>query len=226
MIATSRKATITTYVLEQYKELIINTIIDLENHLQEIDDKLQKLSLQKLRLTDENILHQQHLEEKRSSTRQYLRICAEIAKHMNQLHLSIQKFIHLDISQAITFVLESSSFVKRIISAIIEECERRFVNTTCELKIHLYKVNSRLKSCARINNTINEEIEKKQIQEEKNCIEQYLDICAEIAEQTNHARTNVVEDISSNHEFYQVIVAILKDLIAARRVVTRDKSTQ
>ena len=226
MVATSRKATVTAYVLEQYKELITNTTTDLEDHLQEIDGKLQKLSLQKLRLTDEDMLHQQHLEEKRDSTRQCLKICAEVAKHMNQLHLSTQESIHPDTSQAITSVLESSSSARRFISATIEECERRFVNTTCELEIHLHKVNSRLKSCARANNTINEGIEEKQIKEEKNCIEQCLGICAEAAEQADHARTNVVEDISSSHEFYQVVVATLGDLIAARRVVTRDKSTQ
>ena len=102
------------------------------------------------------MLHQQHLEEKRDSTRQCLRICAEVAKHMDQLHLSIQESIHPDTGQAITLVLEISSSARRVSSATIEKCKKRFVDTTCELKTHLHKVNSGLKSFARANNTVDE----------------------------------------------------------------------
>jgi len=66
----------------------------------------------------------------------------------------------------------------------------------------------------------------RRIQEEKDCVEQCLGICAEAAGQADHARTNIVEDLSSGHDSHQVVVATLGDLITARRVVTGDKSTQ
>ena len=143
--------------------MIINIIIDLENHLQKIDDKFQKFFVQKSRLINENIFHQQHLEEKRDNTKQYFKICAEIAKHMNQFHFNIQKFIRFDIDQAIIFVFESF-FVRWIISVTIEKCKKKIVNITCELKNHFHKINSELKFFARVNNTVDEEIEKKRIQ--------------------------------------------------------------
>ena len=194
--------------------------------MQGIDGKLQELSLQKKGLSDEEVLHQQHLEEERRSTRQCLRICAEVAKHMDQLHLGIQESIRPDTGQAVISVLGNSLSARRATSATIQECKKRFVNTTSELENHLHKVNSRLESLARVNNTTDEDTEEKRIREEKDCIEQCLGICAEAAGQADHARINVVEDISSGHDSYQVVVATLGDLIAARRVVTGDKSTQ
>lgn len=206
--------------------MITNITTDLEEHLQEIDGKLQELSLQKLRLTDEEVLHQQHLEEERGSTRQCLRICAEVAKHMDQIHLSTQEPVRPDTGQAVISVLGNSLSARRVTSATIQECKERFVNTTRELENHLHEVNSRLESLAGANNKTEEGTEEKRIRDEKDCIEQCLGICAEAAGQADHARTNVVEDISSGHESYQVVVATLGDLIAARRVVTGDKSTQ
>ncbi len=194
--------------------------------MQEIDAKLQRLSLQKVELSDEEILHQQRLEDERSSTRQCLTICTEVAKHMDEVHLSTQESIRPNTSQAVISVLGDSLFAGRITRATIEECKDRFTNTTRELENHLHKVNSRLKSSAWAKNTTDGGMEEKQIQEEKDCIEQCLGICADAAGQVDHVRTNVVEDISSGHESHQVVVATLGDLIAARRVVTGDKSTQ
>ena len=143
---------------------------------------------------------------------------------MDQLYLSTQESIRPDTGQAVISVLGNSLSARRFTRATIQECKERIVNTTRELEDHLHKVNSRLESFARANNTTDEGTEeKKRIQEEKDCIEQCLGICAEAA---GNARTNVVEDISSGNESYQVVVATLGDLIAARRVMTGDKSTQ
>jgi len=75
-----------------------------------------------------------------------------------------------------------------------------------------------LESFARADNTADEGTEVRRIREEKDCIEQCLGICAEAAGQADHARTNIVEDISSGHDSHQVVVATLGDLITARRV--------
>ena len=44
----------TVRVLKEYKEMITNTTADLEEHLQEIDNKLKALTLRGLTNTDEN----------------------------------------------------------------------------------------------------------------------------------------------------------------------------
>ncbi|KAL8646083.1 MAG: hypothetical protein Q9226_007025 [Calogaya cf. arnoldii] len=224
--ANIRKAAVTARVLEQYKDLITNTTTDLEERLQEIDGKLQELSLQKLRLTDDEMLHQQHLEEERDSTRQCLRICAEVAKHMDHLHLSTQEPVHPNTGQAVVSVLGNSFSARRATGATIQECKEKLRNTNYELENHLRKINSRLASLTVANSKTDKEAEEKRIQEEKDCVEQCLGICAEAAGQADHDRTNVVEDISSGHGSYQVVVATLGDLIAARRLITGDKSTQ
>lgn len=194
--------------------------------MQEIDGKLQELSLQKVELSDEEMIQQQHLESERSSTRQCLVICAEVAEHMNALHLSTPDSTRPDTSQAVISVLGDSLFASRVTRATIQECKDRIANTTRELETHLHRVNNRLGSFTLAKNLIGEGTEEKQIREEKECLEQCLGICAGAAGQVDQVRTNVVEDISSGHGSFQVVVATLGDLIAARRVVTGDKSTQ
>ena len=46
MISPSRKAAVTINVLAEYKGMISNTTLDLEEHLQEIDQKLHDFSTQ------------------------------------------------------------------------------------------------------------------------------------------------------------------------------------
>lgn len=225
MVITSRKAAVTARVLDQYKELITNTTTDLEERLQDIDGKLQELSLQKPRLTDEEMLHQQHLEQERSSTRQCLRICAEVAKHMDY-HFNTQEPVYPNTSQEVVSVNRNSFSARKATGATFQECKERLSNTTSRLENHLREINSRLASFALANSRTDEGAEEKRIQEEKECIEQCLGICTEAAGQADHARTNITEDISSGHGSYQVVVATLGDLIAARRLITGDQSTQ
>ena len=208
-VVISRKAAVAANVLEQYKELITNTTTDLEEHLQEINGKLQQLSSRKVGLSDEEMLHQQQLEDERSSTRQCLMICAEVAKHMDALHLSTQGSIRPNSSQAVISVLGDSVFARRVTSATIQECKDKFANTTRELENHPHGTNSRLWSFAPTKNLMDEGTKEKRIREEKDCIERCLGTCTDAAGQADHVRTNVVEDISSGHESYQVVVATL-----------------
>lgn len=145
---------------------------------------------------------------------------------MDHLHRSTQEPVHPNTGQAVVSVLGNSFSARRVTGTTIQECKERIENTNYELENHLRTINDRLASLTVANSKTDKGAEEKRIQEEKDSIEQCLGICAEAAGQADHARTNVVEDISSGHESYQVVVATLGDLIAARRLITGDKSTQ
>jgi len=74
----SRTAAVTADVLEEFKEMITNTTSDLEDHLLEIDNKLQILSTQGSRMSNEHSDDRKTIEEERDSTKQCLRICAQV----------------------------------------------------------------------------------------------------------------------------------------------------
>jgi len=79
----SRTATVTIDVLKQYKGMITNTTSDLEEHLQEIDDKLQNLSSQGARVSDEDAAEREQIQQEIDSTKQCLSICAQVSEHMD-----------------------------------------------------------------------------------------------------------------------------------------------
>ncbi len=99
------------------------------------------------------LFHQKHLQEGKDSTRQSLRICAEVANHMDQLRTDTQE----GTGQAFTFVFGNPLSPKRLTGSTIQECRETFVNTTSELENHLHKINSRLESFARLTKQRTEE---------------------------------------------------------------------
>ena len=59
----SRKAADIANVFKEYKEMLTNTTSDLEEHLEKIDDRLQILSLQGTRLSDEDAAERKQVQE-------------------------------------------------------------------------------------------------------------------------------------------------------------------
>jgi conjugal transfer/entry exclusion protein len=112
-ISHSRKATVTVNVLEEYKDIITNTTSKLEKHLQEIDNKLQPFSLQGTRTSDKDRAERTQLREKTDSTKQCLRICAQVSEHINR----VQPNTFEDISRAQDAHQVVAATLKDLISA-------------------------------------------------------------------------------------------------------------
>ena len=85
----SHQAVVTANVLKEYKEIIRNTTSDLEEHLQEIDTRLQILCLRGARISDEDRTKRELVQEEKDSTRQCLDICAQVSEHIDQVQLNI-----------------------------------------------------------------------------------------------------------------------------------------
>lgn len=85
----SHQAAVTANVLKECKEIIRNTTSDLEEHLQEIDTRLQILCLRGARISDEDRTKRELVQEQKDSTRQCLDICAQVSEHIDQVQLNI-----------------------------------------------------------------------------------------------------------------------------------------
>jgi hypothetical protein len=75
-------------VIKEYKDTISNTTVDLEEHLREIDDKLQTISPRDV-ILDESMAERRQIQEERDSTQQCLKICAQAGMHIDQLQPTV-----------------------------------------------------------------------------------------------------------------------------------------
>ena len=224
----SRKAAVTIDVLNQYKGMIANTTSDLEEHLQAIDKKLQSLSSPGARVSNGDSAEREHIEQEMESTRQCLRICAQVSEHMDQVRASAFDATHegLNSHPVIVTQLEGSS-AKRAMNNAFKESKATFVNTALELEESLQNLNKRLEDISRrdLSSGVTA-AEHGRVQQDKKVVEQCLRVCARASHQADEVQTFVFEDVTVAQDSHQVVVATLGDLISARRVSAGARSKQ
>lgn len=225
-----RTSAMTTSVLKEYKEMITNTTVDLEEHLQEINDRLKAFAPPGLTLSVECAAEQRQIQEERDSTQQCLKICAQVVTHIDQLQPTVFENISTSPGayQAHTTKLEGHSSAKLFTADTFKICKEKLSDANTKLESHLQDINSRLRNLALPGpRSSNEQAaEQEKIQEELDSIKQCLAICAQASMQANKERTNVFEDISTADDGHQVLVSTIGDLISARRVTAGARSRQ
>jgi hypothetical protein len=210
--------------------MITNTTSDLEDHLQEIDNRLQTLFLQGTRMSDEDAAEREQILEERDSTKQCLTICAQVSEHLDRVRPNAFEDVSAtqDSHQKIVAALRGLTPAKRVTANVLKECKEMLINTTSQLEERLQKLDTRLQNPFLRGAEMSDEIEaeRERVQEEKDSIKQCLSICAQASEQVDKVQTNVFEDVSSAQEAHQVIVSTLGDLISATRVSAGVRATQ
>lgn len=220
-----RSAAITINVLKEYKQLISNTTSDLEEHLENINHKLQTISSQGTEISNEDATERQQLQEERDSTQNCLDICAHVLTQIDQ----VQPNAYINISapsQAPVTTLSTLTSAQLVTSSTLNACRVNLTNTTTQLERQLRDINNRLQkfSSQPLNISIEQAAEQERLKEERDCVKQSLDICTEASKQANKERTNVFEDISMMDDNYQWFVSTVGDLISARRITIGSRS--
>lgn len=217
----------TVKVLEEYKGLISNTTADLEEHLQEIDDKLQTLSLRGVTISDESAAERRQIQEERDSTQQCLRICAQVVTHIDQLQPTVLEDISTPAGtyQAPGPKLGGLRSARHFTADTFKTCKETLSDTTIKLESYLQGIDNRLHNLP-LSGSNEQAAEQERIREEMDSIKQCLAICAQASTQANKERMNVFEDISLADDGHQVLVSTIGDLISARRITAGAKSRQ
>jgi conjugal transfer/entry exclusion protein len=218
----SRSAAVTAGVLKEYKQLISNTTTDLEDHLQEIEKKLQNLPSRGDTISDEDAAERERMLEEKDSTKQCLAICAQVFEQVSQVRPNVFEDISAakDAHQVDISTLGGLIPAKRVTAKVLEEFQDRLTSTTSELNENLQKINIRLQRLSSSGTRVLEEdtTERKRVQEEIDSIKQCLAICTQASEKADHVRTNVFEDVSAAKDAHQLIISTLGDLILAKQV--------
>lgn len=230
-ISYSRKATVTEGVVKEYKDMITNATADLQEHLEQIDDKLWTLSQTGEKISGQDETEWLKIKEEKDSTEKCLQICAQVSEHINRVQPNnIADISSISDTYQTTTVTDDSqpTSAKRVIDVALKECKERLATTSSELNERVQNLNDRLavflSSGVRLSD--DDRTELKQIQEEKDSLQQCLAICTEASAKTNDVRMNVFEDITSADDTQQLIVSTIGDLISAKHITTGSRSSQ
>ena len=223
-----RTAAITANVLKEYKEMISNTTADLEEHLENIDNRLRAISVQGMGISDGDMAERQQIQEERNSTQQCLDICNKVLMQLDQA----QPNAFIDLSStyhppAVT-TLGGLTSAQQLTATTFRACREKLTDTTTYLERQLQDINNRLKRFSMLPTNISKEqaAEQERMREERDAIKQSLAICADASRQANQEQMNVYEDISLVDDSQQVIISTVGALIAARRVTGGSRSIQ
>ncbi|EGC46698.1 conserved hypothetical protein [Histoplasma capsulatum var. duboisii H88] len=226
--ATFRRSNVTAAVLIEYKDMIANTTSDLEDHLQDIENKLDSFIPKGSKMEHEDSVQWSRIQEERNSTQQCLQICTDALEHIDKLKPKIltenaTAFIPpLGIG---TIGNSNSGSSKYVINCILQEYKQKLLTASSDLEQHAERLKARLEAMSQTVK-VEETAEWEQIQEERNSLRQCLAICAEAAEQTKKVHFNEFEDVLSADDAHQVIVSTVGELISAKRITTGSRSAQ
>jgi hypothetical protein len=75
--------------IQEFKEILANTTTNLEEHLQNLDDKLEALSIPESSTVDEEIAEKGRIAEEIDSIRMCLLVCNHAAKHILEVRTNV-----------------------------------------------------------------------------------------------------------------------------------------
>jgi chromosome segregation ATPase len=199
--------------------MITNTTSDLEEHLEKIDSKLETLSVQGTGISNDEAIELRQIQEERDSTQKCLDICAEVSSHIDQLQPNAFINISAPYHAPVTTLSDLTS-PQQVVSDTFNACRESLANGTTRLERRLQDINVRLQNFSVQPLDISDEriTEQNRLQEEREYIQQGLDICAEAAKQAHQKQTNVWEDISTAEDSRQFLVSTVGDLVSAKRI--------
>jgi predicted nucleic acid-binding Zn-ribbon protein len=226
----SRTAIVTANVLQEYKQVIGNTTSDLEDHLEEIDQKLRSLQSQGMSVSIEDTAQRRKIQEEMESTQKCLEICAKVSFHIDEVQPSVFENLLTpsNADQGPITSFDGLLLARPTTSNALEQCKGVITDASTKLQRHLQDVNGRLKELGSEPQDITDEqrAERDRIEEELNSTKQGLAICTQASEKASKERVNVFEDVKIADAGHQVIVSTFGDLILARRVSAGNKSAQ
>lgn len=224
-----RTSSVTLSVLKEYKDMITNTTIDLEEHLQEINERLRTFAPPGLTLSIESAAEQREIQQERDSTQQCLEVCAKVFSHIDQLQPTVLENVStLPTGQAPTTKLAGYSSARLFTSDTFKTCKETIHDANTKLESYLQDIDSRLRVPASpaSQSSYEQAADQKKTEEQLDSIKQCLAICAQASTQANQERVNVFEDISMAEDGHQVLVSTIGDLISARRITAGARSRQ
>ncbi|KAL4805424.1 hypothetical protein BDV18DRAFT_140845 [Aspergillus unguis] len=169
--ANLQKSTVTAESLEKYESLIETAKVDLEAHLEAIDDKLKLLLGKAVPDSDKDSLELQQIREERLSTEKCLQICAQLSDHIGQIQVS-------PAGTGSPSPSGPGALPETLTSAGLQECKDSLKHTSAKLEKHMKTLIDRLVTKSTSTSASQEDLaDLARLRDEWETTRQCIDIC-------------------------------------------------
>ncbi|KAF5541681.1 beta-lactamase [Fusarium phyllophilum] len=200
---------VTRNVIDEYKDMIDDTIADLQKHMQRLDERARSLAIPQAESVESDSTDWLALFEEKESTRKGLQICTELSLHIEALESTSSENPQFSKQpSADKYIKSSLSSAKTSISTL--ESRLRSHGSEIDRRMDAMKLKTDLSE-----DDINE---LAQLRETKESIHQCMNVVAHAGEDLAKERANIFEDITMADNAYGITVSTVKDLVFARRV--------
>lgn len=204
----SRITAISPEVLENYKDMILDTTNDLGAHLSHIQEKIDRLEAGDAAAIDELAIEWHSMMEEKKSTQRGLDMCAQLSTQIAQFESTSKE--HPQFS-------DRPSAHKHVKSGL-GEVGGSVQSLVARLQSHEASISSMLETMS-LKDGVSEPVAAQltRLQQTKESIGQCIQIVSEAREAADE-RSNVFEDITLAENSYAFSVSTVSDLVTARRL--------
>ncbi|KAJ5452462.1 hypothetical protein N7445_000645 [Penicillium cf. griseofulvum] len=200
-------------VLQEYNEMIQDTVYDLEVHLQRIDEKMARFTLDSSNTSDITI----DLRDEKEVTKQCLRICEDARSYIESLTHQEASLLQEAPQNATEDVIQKSFEAQLLTRQALVKNQESFAEITGHLR-------KRLASLV-LNRDPRDDNERSRLQDDINISKQCLEIC-KVASDVSSQKIYRIGEVVADGDSDQVVVTTLADLFDINKAVSRDSSAQ
>ncbi|KAK1574575.1 uncharacterized protein LY79DRAFT_614449 [Colletotrichum navitas] len=219
--ANLESATVTLQTLNEYKDMIQKTAGELEDHLEDINAKLEHLILHQQESFQALSSNIDRIQNEKDSTEICLEICAQVQARIDEMQFrpispssSSNEISCRNLTRAMVMTMSTLSQCRDIITDNVSQLRRQ------KEEVSRQQLGSDVTSSSG-----QLEAGNRRLQEEANSTKTCLTICNDASE---HAmkRVHVLEDMTTGHDGQQLFVSTLGDLFNVKGATTGDRGIQ
>lgn len=206
----SHTSKISHQVVQEYNEMVQDTVYSLQLHLRQIDEKMARLNIENTNASGASI----DLEDEREVTKQCLRICQDASSYIESL------------SERESSLLPETP--QNIVEGNIFEAQLRTRQALDENRLSFAETIDLLRKRLEFliqDDSPEKDQERSRLQADINTSKQCLDVCkmaSEVSRQTVYRIGEVIAEGDSD----QVVVTTLADLFDIKKALSKDNSAQ
>ncbi|KUL81713.1 hypothetical protein ZTR_09517 [Talaromyces verruculosus] len=202
---------ISQQVLQEYNEMIKDTVYNLELRLRRIDEKIAQPILDDRDASNTNT----DLKDERAVTKQCIRVCEDAKSYMDSL-ISRESFMLPQLSYNDPEHVQASFEAQRQTRQIFDENQNRFAELIDHLQRHLRSL---------VLDRPPNDPDRTKFQEDIDISRQCLEVC-KTASEISRQKIYRVGEVIADGESDQVVVTTLADLFDVRKASSKGNSAQ
>jgi hypothetical protein len=200
-------------VLQEYNEMIQDTVYNLEVHLQRIDEKMARFAPDDSKTSDLTV----DLKDEKEVTKQCIRICEDARSYIESLTHQESSLLQEAPQNADEDVIQKSFEAQLLTRQALVRNQESFADITGHLR-------KRLESLV-LNRDSTDDNERLRLQDDINISKQCLEIC-NLASNASCQKIYRIGEVVADGDSDQVVVTTLADLFDIKKAISRDSSAQ